>query len=188
MWEITVRQFKHHFKRVASDKKFTFSEFNTFAIEIEAILNSGPLTPMSTDINDLSALTPAHFLIGDSLKSLPENNYTQIPSNRLSAWENINKIKQEFWNRWHKEYLSELNIRHKKSSIDPKIKKGLVVLIKEDNTPTMQWNMGIIENVHPGTDTIVRTVTVKTCNGLKKRPTSKIAVLPIDDNLIRMRD
>ncbi|XP_008214147.2 uncharacterized protein LOC103317564 [Nasonia vitripennis] len=183
LWEISVKQFKHHFKRVAADKRFTLAEFNTFSIEIEAILNSRPITRISSDINDLSAITPGHFLIGDSLKGLPEQNYTKIPDNRLSAWEIMSKLKQQFWERWNKEYLNELNIRHNKSAAEPKLTKDLVVLIKEDNTPPMQWNMGIITDVHPGADKIIRVVTVRTKHGLKKRPTSKIAVLPIDDNL-----
>ena len=63
LWESVVTHFKYHCKRVAHDKKFTFCEFITFYTEVEAILNSRPVTPMSTDINDLSVLTPEHFHI-----------------------------------------------------------------------------------------------------------------------------
>lgn len=41
-------------------------------VEIEGILNSRPLTALSSDQNDLQPLTPAHFLIGDSLQKIPE--------------------------------------------------------------------------------------------------------------------
>ena len=85
LWEAVVKQFKHHFRRVAYDKRFTYAEFETFSVEVEAILNSRPLTQMSTDINDLSALTPGHFLIGDSIRNLPECEYKSIPENRLNA-------------------------------------------------------------------------------------------------------
>ena len=63
LWEAGVKSFKHHFKRVAANSLFTYEEFNTLIIEIEAILNSRPQNPLSTNINDLSALTPGHFLI-----------------------------------------------------------------------------------------------------------------------------
>ena len=85
LWEAGVKSYKHYFNRVASNTLFTFEEFHTLSVEIESILNSRPLSPISSDINDLSALTPGHFLIGDSLTNLPEPDFLPLPSNRLSA-------------------------------------------------------------------------------------------------------
>lgn len=102
---------KHHLIRVMGNELFTFEQLNTLVIEIEAILNSRPLTPLSSDPNDLRASTPGHFLIGDSLTSLPSQDYTDTPSNRLSTWQHIEGLKQKIWQRFHKEYLMELNTR-----------------------------------------------------------------------------
>ena len=43
----------------------TFEEACTLLAEIEAILNSRPITEISTDPESLEALTPGHFLIGN---------------------------------------------------------------------------------------------------------------------------
>nr|XP_034177277.1 uncharacterized protein LOC117602863 [Osmia lignaria] len=101
LWEAAVKSFKYHLKRVAGTELFTFENFNTLIIEIESVLNSRPLTPISSDPNDLLVLTPGHFLIGDSLTSLRERDFRDIPSNRLSSWQHVQKVKQHFWKRWH---------------------------------------------------------------------------------------
>lgn len=178
LWESAVKSFKHHFKRVAGNTSFTYEELNTLAIEIEAILNSRPLTSISSDPNDFSALTPSHFLIGDKLSNLPEQDLSSAPTNRLSIWQHIQKVKQDFWTRWHKEYLNELNIRRKWSKGDHSIKEHSLVLIREDHIPPLQWRMGRVVAVHPGQDGIVRVATVKTASGEFKRCIKRLVALP----------
>ncbi|XP_015122307.1 uncharacterized protein LOC107044788 [Diachasma alloeum] len=111
---------------------------NTLCIKIEGILNSQPLTPLSSDPNDLTALTPAHFLHGSSTRDLPAPEFLHTPSNRLSYWEHIEKLKQEFWSRWQNEYLNELQIRHKWNDGNHQIEEGSLVLLRDDNAPPSQ--------------------------------------------------
>ena len=178
IWEAAVKSFKHHFRRVASTVTFTYEDFYTLATEIEAILNSRPLTPISSDPNDLSVITPGHFLIGDPLTSLPEPNHNNLPSNRLSTWQHIIKMKQHFWKRWHQEYLNELTTRTKWTRGQHAIKDGTLVLIREDNIPSMQWPLGRVVQVHPGSDGVVRTATIKTAKGTLNRSVKRLAPLP----------
>ncbi|XP_076650259.1 uncharacterized protein LOC143357625 [Halictus rubicundus] len=179
LWEAAVKSFKHHVRRVIGNELLTFEQFNTFIIEVEAILNSRPLTPLSTDPNDLCALTPGHFLIGSALNTVPELDFSETPSNKLSTWQHLQKIKRDFWTRWHKEYLNELNIRHKWTSGNHGIEKGTLILIKEDNLPPLQWALGRVLEIHPGTDGIIRAVTIQTLQGTVKRNIRQLAPLPI---------
>ncbi|XP_058789059.1 uncharacterized protein LOC131663021 [Phymastichus coffea] len=179
LWEVGVKSYKHHFTTVAYNHVLTFEEFYTLSLEIELILNSRPLTPIPTDTNDLSALTAGHFLIGDSLIALPEPDYTPLPSNRLSAWQLITKIREDFWKRWSTEYLNEVNVRRKWNCKTKNPEEGTIVIIKDDNTPTMQRPLARITQLHKGKDGIVRAVTLKTANGVVKRTVKKIAILPI---------
>ncbi|GFU32891.1 integrase catalytic domain-containing protein [Trichonephila clavipes] len=80
LWEAGIKSTKYHLKRVVGETKLTYEEFETFLTQIEICLNSGPLTPISNDPNDISALTPGHFIIGRPLTSIPEPDYilTQI--------------------------------------------------------------------------------------------------------------
>lgn len=180
IWESAVKGFKHHMRRTVGDALFTFEQFNTFVIEIEAILNSRPLTPMSSDPNDSIVLTLVHFLINASLLSIPEYDFTNTSSNHLSTWQHIQKMKQHFWKRWSKEYLNELQRCAKWISNEShSIGVGDLVILKEDDTPPLHWITGrVIATTHPGDDGIVRVVTVKTANSICKRCIKKLVPLP----------
>ena len=65
-----------------------------------------------------------------------------------------------------------------KSSNNGELKPGLMVIIKEDHTAPFQWPIGRITEIHPGPDSIVRVVTVKTSKGTLKRAFNKICPLP----------
>jgi hypothetical protein len=63
--------------------------------------------------NDLNAPTPSHLLIGGVLTALLENDLTEIKMNSLSRWQLIEQLRQHFWKRWQREYLSQLQQRIK---------------------------------------------------------------------------
>lgn len=65
----------------------TFEELSTLASRIEAILNSQPITALSTDPNDFRSLSPGDFLIGEPLVAIPEPDIKNISINRLNRWE-----------------------------------------------------------------------------------------------------
>ncbi|GFT55034.1 integrase catalytic domain-containing protein [Trichonephila clavipes] len=106
LWEAGIKSTKYHLKRVVGETKFTYEEFETFLTQIESCLNSRPLTPISNDPNDLSALTPDHFIIGRPLTSIPEPNYIDSNNSYLTRWQQIQKLVQQFWKRWHKVFNS----------------------------------------------------------------------------------
>ena len=154
----------------------------TLLSQIEAVLNSRPLSPLSNDPNDLQPLTPGHFLIGEPLTAPVEPFLQHIKINRLSRWQSIERIRQCFWKRWSTEYLSSLQQRTKwRRQHGHEVKEGTLVLIHEDNLPPLKWKLGRVIKLHPGKDNIVRVVSLKTINGEVKRPVTKLCILPIAD-------
>ncbi|XP_065356183.1 uncharacterized protein LOC135950577 [Calliphora vicina] len=121
-------------------------------IDIEAILNSRPISPLSSDPSDFEALTPGHFLIGAPLRSLPERDVPPIEINKLEYWARISAIKQQFWKKWSHDYINELQTRNKWTSTNSNICTGSLVIIKEDNLPPQRWLMGKIINIVRGRD------------------------------------
>jgi hypothetical protein len=181
LWESAVKSAKHHLKRVAGNALFSFEEMQTLLTQIEACLNSRPLTPLSSDPNDLNPLTPGHFLTGAPLNAIPEQDTTFTATNRLSRWQRVSQAQQHFWKRWSKEYLGHLQHRRKWKRSTPDVTIDDLVIIREDNTPPVTWRMGRIIMTHPGTDGHVRVATIKTAAGVLKRPITKVCVLPTNE-------
>ncbi|XP_055589375.1 uncharacterized protein LOC129741652 [Uranotaenia lowii] len=138
LWEAAVRSAKNHLLRVLGEEPVSPEDFNTLLVQVEACLNSRPLTPCSDDPNDLDPLTPAHFLIGSSLQEVPDENVLDVPFNRLSKCQQVQKRFQQFWKRWRREYLCQLQARTKRWKSPVGINEGMLVVLKDENLPPLQ--------------------------------------------------
>ena len=67
--------FQRYLRKILHNHQLTYEELNTVINEIEAILNSRPITPMSNDPKDLQPLTPGHFLIGAPVTSINDTTF-----------------------------------------------------------------------------------------------------------------
>lgn len=181
IWEAGVKSVKHHLRRVLGTSTLTFEKMATVLHQIEACLNSRPLTPLSDDPTDINALTPGHFLIGEPLSTVPDPNLMDLKLNRLSRWQHLQRIQQDFWIRWQKEYISELQQRHKWQQQTQNVKVGNLVLITDECLPPTHWPLARVTDVHPGSDGLVRVVTMKYNGGTISRPIHKICVLPMEN-------
>ncbi|XP_054259401.1 uncharacterized protein LOC128984138 [Macrosteles quadrilineatus] len=161
LWESAVKSAKHHLRRVMSDTVLILSEFITLTTQVEAMLNSRPLTPLSSDPADLSTLTPGHFLIGTSLASVPEPHVMDVPTNRLKHWQLVQAFHQRLWKRWSLEYIHTFQQRSKWCKNSQNLKIGDLVLV-HDSSPPLNWPLARKTGIHPGKDGIVRVVDLKT--------------------------
>ncbi|XP_018396134.1 PREDICTED: uncharacterized protein LOC108774501 [Cyphomyrmex costatus] len=182
LWEAAVKSAKQHLRKVTKDAHLRFEELETLLIQIEAILNSRPITPLSSDPRDLRVLIPGHFIIGSPLTAYPEESIDAIQMNRLSRWQHVQRLKQHFWKRWTREYLHQLQQRSKWKTEESTIKISQMVISIEDNQPPLSWVLGRIQDVHIGDDGIGRVATVYTTKGTYKRPITRLCLLPIELN------
>ncbi|XP_025263171.1 uncharacterized protein LOC112637511 [Camponotus floridanus] len=179
--EAGVKAIKYHLQRVLGDQLLTYEELSTLLCEIEACLNSRPLYPLSNDPADYAAITPGHFLIGETPINIPEPpSPVKTSSSATSRYKLISNMRDHFWHRWSQEYLQHLQQlgrwRHRFANLQP----GALVLIKDDLRPPAKWSLGRVVQVHPGDDGLVRVVTVNTPTSQLRRPISKICPLPIN--------
>lgn len=98
LWESSIKIAKAMLVRFINDASLTFEELSTVTAEIEAIMNSRPLYPMSADPKDLEALIPGDVLIRRPLQSIPEpmsEEDLKVPP--VNRWKRIHHIKGSFW-------------------------------------------------------------------------------------------
>ncbi|XP_041972200.1 uncharacterized protein LOC121728148 [Aricia agestis] len=177
LWEAGVKSCKYHLRRTVGNARLTFEELSTVLTQIEAVLNSRPLSPMSSDPHDLLPLSPAHFLVGRPLTSPVFADLHDIPDHRLTRYQRIEKIRQHFWTRWSREYVSELQSRSKWRFQTDDLKENTLVIIKEDNLPPLKWCLGRIIKTYPGKDGVSRVAEIKTATTTVRRAFSKICPL-----------
>lgn len=184
LWEAAVKSTKTLLHRITNGKVLTYEELNTVLHQVEATLNSRPLSAMSADPNDFKTLTAGHFLTMEPLVPIPSittttnssYNLTVTPRNR---WALIQQIQNHFWNRWHREYLHTLQERPKWNRATVNIHLGALVILKEP-TPPLTWKTARVVEIFPGPDGVVRVAKVRTANGkLFTRPVVKLCPLPL---------
>lgn len=177
-YEIFVKGFKTHLYRTIGSQLLTYEEMLTVLTQIECVLNSRPLTPLSEDPSELSALTPSHFLMSTPLKSLPACEATGDNTNLKKRYALLDQLVQSFAKRWKREYLHLLQSRGKWNTHSDPIKIGSVVVVVTDNVGPLSWPLGKILETYPGKDGISRVALIKTATGIYTRPAVRLCPLP----------
>jgi len=112
LWEAGAKSFKLHFNKVAGSYKYTYEEFTTLIYQVEACLNSRPLTALSENPDDLGCLTPGHFLTGGPLLAPAEDQVYKDTDKVINRWQRVKAIHHDFCRQWS----SCINARNGKKS------------------------------------------------------------------------
>nr|GBM70276.1 hypothetical protein AVEN_62568-1 [Araneus ventricosus] len=184
-WERLVRSVKTCLKRILGKSSLTYEELYTVLVEIEAVINSRPITYLYSNVNEPDPLSPSHFLTGSKLTVLPSPNTVPKSSkcDLIKRWKHRLLLLDHFWKRFYKEYLLEL-----RSAMFSKIPKNSgqfkindVVLIREDNVKRCNWKLGKIKTLFPGRDGKIRSCEIQVANGTLRRPIERLYNLEVQD-------
>ena len=181
-WERLVRSVKSALKKSLGSRCLTKCELETTLIEVEACINSRPLTYVDENPDLSNPLTQSHFLIGRIAGFQPHDSdeYVNSCHKDLNEREIVRKRQlNRFWKMWSDDYLKNLPPTVKGFKSNCNLKKGCIVLMREDNVPRMCWPLGLITELFPGRDGIVRCVNVQTAKGVFCRPVQKLHDLEI---------
>ena len=147
----------------------SFEELSSLLAEVETTINSRPLTFVYNEPEEPQPLTPAHFLIGRRLCSLPPKSLDAAKQTLNSSreeltrrWKYRQRLLNDFWTRWKREYLLELRSAHTiNTPRSTPLKEGDLVLIGDDKMPRQIWKTGRIKELFPGRDGLVRSCNVR---------------------------
>ncbi|XP_058948378.2 uncharacterized protein [Pocillopora verrucosa] len=152
--------------------------FRTLLCEVEAIINSRPLTFASSDPDDLNPLSPSNLLTMKTSVVLPPAGVFQRADVYMRRrWRRVQYLANLFWTRWKREYLPTLQPRSKWNSPKRNLAVGDVVLLKDDNCPRSVWPMGRVISAESDKKGLVRTVHLKTQTSQLRRPVDKVVLL-----------
>ena len=177
VWERQIRTIRKILTATLTEQTIREDNLRTLLCEIEAIINSRPLTTVSSDPQDACPLTPNHLLHHRSGVLLPPGLFQPDDVYSRRWWKQVQYLADLFWTRWRAEYLATLQQRHKWTKTKKNIKDGDIVILVDENLPRSQWHLGKIEQVYPGSDGLVRKVKVRSGQSLLDRPVSKVVLL-----------
>ena len=177
LWERMIRTVRKVLAGISSiGTRLTDEILQTLLCEVESIINGRPITKASDDVNDLKALSPNHLLLGRGQMCLSPGKFDQVDLYKR-RWRCVQHLTDEFWRRWIKEYLPEIQKRHKWTRQERNFKTGDLVLIADENTPRGVWPLGIVCEVNQSSDGLVRSVKVRTRTTALVRPVTKVVLL-----------
>ena len=138
VFECMISMTKRCLKKILGRASLTLGEFTTLLTEVEGVINSRPISYVSSDDTE-EPLTPARLLCGWTLLSLPdsicyadpEEEYDLTREHLMRQLVHLNKLLSDLWNRWQTEYLMELRDSHRyvgKTSDENPVRVGDVFL------------------------------------------------------------
>ena len=145
--------------------------------EVEKILNDRPLTPPSSDPQDLEPLTPSKLLLLRPNVCQSPTETSDVVSYASKRWKQAHYLADVFWKRWIHEYIPALQLKQKWLRPRPSLAVGDLVLVVDEASPRGFWPKGIVQEVFPDKHGFVRQVLVRTASSVLRRDVRKLCLL-----------
>ena len=181
--ERQIRTFRKIWRSMPFQQRVDDESLHTLFCEIETIMNSRPLTYVSTSSGDVEPLTPSHLLyLRGGVGPIP-GDYTESDTLSRRRWRHVQYLAQQLWYRWKREYLLSLQSRQKWTRESRNVRLGNIVLLADQEVPRGRWRMGRIVEAFPSQDGLVRKAQVKTGESTYLRPISKMVLVSSEADL-----
>jgi hypothetical protein len=122
-------------------------------------------------------LTPNHLLLGLACPNLPPDVFTEKDLSAKQKGRVAQALADQFWLRWMKDAIPNLNEREKWQQQQPNLEVGDIVVIIDSSSPRGVWPTGRVTKVFPGPDGVVRSVSLLTNGTERHRPVHTLFLL-----------
>ncbi|XP_033733157.1 uncharacterized protein LOC117322392 [Pecten maximus] len=188
VWERMIGTARRILDSMLLDMKgrtLTHEILTTLMAEVTAIMNSRPITPVSTDPQDPSVLSPSALLTQKTSNSSVSCEHLSQKDLYRHQWKCVQVLAEEFWKKWRREYLVNLQSRNKWQQQQRNLKEGDIVLMRDRSVARMEWPLGIINRVFKSDDELVRKVEIRIVRDNKisyfVRPVTEVVFLTSSD-------
>ena len=181
VWERQIRTIRSVLTSIL-DKfptRLDSSSLRTFLYEAMAIVNGRPLTVESlSDHTSPLPLTPNHLLTMKSKVPLPPpGKFVTEDVFARKRWRRVQFLAEQFWSRWRKEYLLNLNARQKWQVPKRNLLPDDVVIISDDDAARSEWQLARVIEAKEDADGLVRKVKLRVRTSVIERPVQKLVLL-----------
>ncbi|XP_029181296.2 uncharacterized protein LOC114948988 [Acropora millepora] len=150
IWERCIRTVRKILQALLREQTTDDESLVTLMCDVESIMNSRPITTVSSDPNDNEPLTPNHLLLLKSEVNLPPGLFKREDSLSRRRWKQVQYLADIFWKRWSRprEYLPLLQLR--KKWVHPKRNwaVGDIVLVASESHRN-SWPLGRVVETFP---------------------------------------
>ena len=167
--ESLVGVMKRSLTRVLGSQSLTEFTFRSAATFAENVANMRPMGLISNDPNDPKPLTPGMFIGQFPLPGEVELAAAK-PNKYIKNWQQLNTLKDQFYDRFQKEIVPELDKRDKWwDLLDPLVEDQVVICLQCEPTVDGRWPLGRVVKVFYNPDKSVKAATVFVNGKLLKR-------------------
>ena len=176
-WERMIRTIRKVLRSLLENQSMNDESCLTLMAEIESIINSRPLVPISFSDSSQEPLTPNHLLLMQGSPNLPPGLFTKDDNYSKRRWAQVQYLSNQFWRQWLKEFLPNLLQRQKWFKETKNLQVNDVVLLVEDTQQRSRWVLGRVLETYVGKNGLARTVLVKTQSSVLKQPITTLCPL-----------
>ena len=180
VWERQIRTTRRILDTLLHEhgRRLDDESLQTLMCEVESIINSRPLTVISSDVKDPYPLSPNQILtMKTSIVLPPPGKFQRNDVYMRRRWRRVQYLCNLFWSRWKREYLPTLQERAKWNKVKRNLKVDDVVLVRDENAPRNVWPMGVVTRVEPDSKGLVRSVVLRTHTTELHRPVNKLILM-----------
>lgn len=165
VWERQIRTIRSVLDSMLTQigsPQLTHELLATLMAEVAAIVNSRPLTTVPSDTEEAQPLSPSMLLTAKERPlNPPPGDFVPEDLYARRRWRRTQYLADQFWTRWRREYLQNLQRRPKWQDSRPNLVEGDLVLIKDEETRRYLWPLGKVTKAIQSADGKVRKAEVR---------------------------